>query len=285
MKPPELKPPTTSATTRERDSPVAQPKNSVWGPVNNPPKSGYGFVEAALNTLREFSGPMATELEKNHQQRGRRGYPATDMLCVYALQFLQNIPFNGCFLADLNRDPRLLKMCGMDHAPSEATFCRFRKKMKQIQERLASVHSQVVERCDVEIERLRDTGIVPKNAPRLGEYLALDPTDIEASARYRSEHCDALESADCTRHSKKPCSDPSARWGYRTPKGKSGRAMEKDGEELKEKFFGHKNHVIADGCCWIPLHSILRPANVHESPHFAEDLDATLARYPWFRPH
>lgn len=40
---------------------------------------------------------------------------------------------------------------------------------------------------------------------------------------------------------------------------------------------------MADGYYWIPLHSILRPANENESPHFAEDLDATLSRHPRLR--
>ena len=130
--------------------------------------------------------------------------------------------------------------------------------------------------------------------------LALDPTDIPAYAKPRADHCDAPEKSgctkqhrthcdspareECTKHGQTPCADPDARWGYRTPKGKSGNAVGKDGEDRKEWFFGYKAHVAADAYYQIPLHLTLHPANENENPKFAEDLDAVLERHPWLRP-
>ena len=278
---------------------MAQRKNNTPGQAKQPPKSGYGFLEALLKTLQGLSGPLAAELEKNHQRHGRRGYPAKAMLTVFALQYLLNQRFNSYLLAELDDRPPVLRMCGLDHAPSEPTFCRFKRKLAQHLELLAPILDRVIEECGEEIERLRDLGIVPKEAPRLGDLLALDPTDIETYARPRSEHCDAPEPAncsrqhrshcnslnrdECTRHGRTPCRDPNARWGYRTPKGKFGGARAKDGEDRKEWFFGYKAHVMADGYFQIPLHMALRPANENEAPKFTEDLDATLARHPWLR--
>ena len=264
------------------------------------PKSGFGFLEALLNTLKGHSAKLVEELEKGHLKRGRKGYPAQAMLCVYALQFLLNQRYNSYLLVDVGNNPRLLTMCGLDNAPSEPTFCRFKRKLAGHQDLLDSVLNRVVEDCGAEIERLRDAGVVPDDAPRLGEMLALDPTDIPAYAKPRADHCDAPEKSgctkqhrthcdspareECTKHGQTPCADPDARWGYRTPKGKSGNAVGKDGEDRKEWFFGYKAHVAADAYYQIPLHLTLHPANENENPKFAEDLDAVLERHPWLRP-
>ena len=252
-----------------------------------------------LNTLKGYSTTLADELEQNHKKRGRRGYPAQAMLCVFVLQFLLNQRFNSYLLAYLNENPRLLAMCGLDKAPSEPTYSRFKKKLTRYQDRLDDIFNKVAQDCADEIERLRDAGVIPPKAPRLGEMLALDATDIQAYAKPRTEHCDAAEKescskqhkthcdspvqGECTKHGKTPCSDSDARWGYRTPKGKSSNAVEKDGEDRKEWFFGYKAHVVADPYYQIPLHLTLGPANENEGPKFAEDLDKARERHPWLK--
>ena len=256
-------------------------------------------MQALLNTLKGYSTTLANELEKSHKKRGRRGYSAQAMLCVFVLQFLLNQRFNSYLLAHLNENPRLLAMCGLDEAPSEATFCRFKKKLAGYQDLLADTFNKLAHDCDAEIERLRDAGVVPEDAPRLGEMLALDPTDIGAYAKPQGQHCEVVGEGnctkkhrvhcdspgrnECTKHGKKPCSDPDARWGYRTPKSKSGNVAGKDGDDRKEWFFGYKAHVVADTYYQIPLHMTLRPANENEGPKFAEDLDKALERHPWLR--
>ena len=269
------------------------------------PKSGYGFLEALLDTFREYSAALAGILEKPHERHGRRGYPAQSMLCVYLLQFLiPNQRYSSHYLRPLDGRPRLLAMCGLeDEAPSEWAYCRFKKKLAKHRRRLRTVANRTARDCAAEIERLREQSLIPEDAPRLGEMLAMDPTDIKAFARSRTEHCDAPEKGkcqkkhrshcdspvpeECTKHSQKPCADPDARWGYRTPKSNSGNMASKDGEDGKDKkkdrFFGYKAHVVADAFYGIPLHLELRPANVNENPEFPGDMDATLERHPWLR--
>ena len=264
------------------------------------PQSGYGFLEALLNKLKECSTPLVEELEKSHENCGRRGYSAQAMLCVFILQFLLNQRYNSYLLAYLNENSRLLAMCGLDGAPSEATFSRYKKKLAGYQGLLDAIFNKAAQHCAGEIERLREAGVVPEDAPRLGEMLALDPTDIQAYAKPQGQHCEVVgegnctkkhrvhcDSPDrnaCTKHGKKPCSDPDARWGYRTPKSKSGNVAGKDGDDRKEWFFGYKAHVAADTYYQIPLHMTLRPANENEGPKFAEDLDKALERHPWLKP-
>ena len=266
------------------------------------PQSGYGFLEALLDTFREHSAALAGVLEEPHRRHGRRGYPAQGMLCVYLLQFLiPNQRYSSHYLRHLDGRPRLLAMCGLDEAPSEWAYCRFKAKLAKHRRRLRTVANRTARDCAAEIERLRKQGLIPENAPRLGEMLALDPTDIKAYARSRPEHCNSPQKesctkrhkvhcdspvpGECTKHGQKPCADPDARWGYRTPKSNSGNTTGKDGEDKKkmDPFFGYKAHVVADAYHGIPLHLALRPANAPETSEFAGDLDATLGRHPWLR--
>ena len=250
------------------------------------PKSGYGFLEALLDTFKGHSVTLAAILEKTHERRGRRGYP--------------NQRYSSHHLRDLDGRPRLLAMCGLDEAPSEWAYCRFKKKLAKHRGRLRTVTNRTARACAAEIERLREQGLVPEDAPRLGEMLSMDPSDVKAFATPVPEHCDIPEKGkctkrhrshcdsplreECTKHTKR-CADPDARWGKRTPKANSGRTAGKDGKNKKkmEDFFGYKIHAVADAYYGIPLHLELRPANVSENPRFAEDLDATLERHPWLR--
>ena len=293
-----MQPPTASDTTRESMSLVDRPDNNTPGYSPTIPRGGYGFLEALLNELKEYSGTLVEDLEGTHRARGRKGYPAQGMICAFILQFLLNERFNSYFLRRLDNGPRLLAMCGLKKPPSEPTYCRFKRKMTGRLNELRHIFNRAARDLAVEIDLLRESGVISPDAPPLGYMLALDPTDIEAYARPRSEHCDDPAAGQCTkhhrrhcnnpdrkrctRHSSKPCSDPNARWGYRTPKGKSGSATTgRDGEERKEWFFGYKAHVVADPYYGVPLHQALRPANDNENPKFREELDSTLSRHPW----
>ena len=280
---------------------MAKRNRNTTEPDSTIPKSGYAFLEALLNTLKGHSATLALELEKNHKKRGRKGYPALGKLCALTLQYLFNERYSSYFLAALDGNPRLLSMCGLDKAPSEPTFSRFKKQLVGCLPLLAEIFSKVVKECAGEIERLRDTGMIPKDAPPLGQMLAMDATDIEAYAKPTSRHCDDPEQGICTRkhrthcdspvpekctkHSQKPCADPDAAWGYRTPKRRPASSASSGSEETpKELFLGYKPNAITDAYYQLPLHIALRPANENEGTHFAEDLDATLARHPWIKP-
>ena len=95
---------------------------------------------------------------------------------------------------------------------------------------LDDIYNRILRDLAREIRRLKKAGIIPKKAPRLGQYLAIDATDIPAWAKYRSPHCNAPDKENCTErhkkntannsdrtkcstHSSKPIADPSAMRG------------------------------------------------------------------------
>ena len=67
---------------------VAKRNRNTTKPNSTIPKSGYGFLEALLSTLKGHSAALAAELEKNHKKRGRKGYPALGK----ALRFNPAVP-------------------------------------------------------------------------------------------------------------------------------------------------------------------------------------------------
>jgi hypothetical protein len=280
-KPPEVSTPTASNTIRESGSLVARQNSNTPNPDSTIPKSGYGFYELVVNLFLRHSDELIQELEKSHKTSGRHGYPVRDQLCVFLLQCLLNERYNSHLLNRLSASPKIMATCQINEVPSEYAYCRFKKKLVAYSEMLDDIYNLTLRDLNREIRRLKKAGIIPKRAPRLGQYLAIDATDIPAWARYRSPHCNALDKENCTEkhkrhcnnsdrtkcstHSSKPIADPSAMWGYRTPKGRSGTSTANDGEDRKELFFGYKAHVIADAIYGIPLHIALRPANENET--------------------
>ena len=299
-KPPEVSTPTASNTTRESGSLVARQNSNTPNPDSTIPKSGYGFYELVVNLFLRHSDELVQELEKSQVTSGRHGYPVRDQLCVFLLQFFLNERYNSHLLDRLSASPRIMATCEINEVPSESAYCRFKKKLVAYSEILDDIYNLTLRDLAREIRRLKKAGVIPKKALRLGQYLAIDATDMPAHAKYRSPHCNAPDKENCTerhrrhcdnpdrkkcgKHSSKPCADPHAMLGYRTPKGRSGTSTANDGEDAKELFFGYKAHVIADAIYGIPLHISLRLANENETTHFAEDLDATLEGHPWLKP-
>ena len=297
-KPPEVVTPTASNTTRESGSLVAGQNSNTTNPNSTIPKSGYGFYQLVIKLFLRHSDELVQELEKSHETKGRHGYPARDQLCVFLLQFLLNRRYNSHLLNHLSDSPKILAACGINEVPSEYAYCRFKKKLAAYSEMLDDIYNLTLRDLAREIIRLKKAGVIPKKIPRLGQYLAIDATDIPAYAKYRPPHCNAPDEANCTvKHRShcdnpdsgkcakhKPCADPSAKWGYRTPKAKSGKTAVAEGEEAKEWFFGYKGHAVCDAVYGIPLHMELCPANESESTKFVELLDITLERHPWLKP-
>ena len=272
--------------------------NSTTNPDSTIPKNGYGFYELVLNLSLGHSDELVRELEKSHEGSGRHGYSSRAKLAIFLLQFFRNERYNKHHLNGLSASPKLLEMCGLDEVPHEGTYSRFKKKLVAYPEQLAEIQDLTLWDLAREIRHLKKAGGISKKAPRLGEYLAIDATDIPAWAKRPRAHCNAPDRENCTvkhrRHcdspdpekctKHKPSADPSAKRGRRTAKEKSGANTAGDGENGTEGFFGYKAHVISDAVYGIPLHIVLTPANDGETTHFAEDLDAVLERHPWLKP-
>ena len=299
-KPPEFAPPTASDTTGESDSLVARQNSNTTNSNSTISKNGYGFIQLVRNLFLSHSDELVQELEKSHKTSGRYGYSVRDQLCIFLLQCLLNERYNNHLLNRLSASPKILAMCQIKEVPSEYAYCRFKKKLVAYSVMLDEIYNLTLRDLAREIRRLKRAGVIPKKAPRLGQYLAIDATDIPAWAKYRSPHCNAPDKENCTErhrrhcnnpdrtkcstHSSKPIADPSARSARRTPKGRTETSTSEDAEDPKQQFFGYKAHVVADAIYGIPLHIALRPANEHETSHFAQDLDDTLDRHPWLKP-
>ena len=263
---------------------MALPDSSTTESVEQVTKLGYDDIQSILDFVAESSHTLAQEIDSAHAHCGRTGYPATSMLQVYALQFLLAEQHANKFLAIVNNDPRLLKILGLKKAPSESTYSNFKNwKLADRIPQLNAIIAGAVEECHLRIERLRRIGIVSQDAPRLGENLAIDKTDVEAYANPKL----------------KLCVDPDATWGHRTvknrsPKASKGKAAKRQPEsegagedsatERTESYLGYGVHTIVDSYWGIPLYMKTRPANEHESRHFKTDLEAMVKMHPGLKP-
>ena len=94
-----------------------------------PPKSGYGFLEAVVEAVTSHAGPLVEILEAAYQHGGNPGYPAEAMLSAYVMQFALREPYANGFLDRLGGNERLIEICNLPQAPSEGAYSRFKKKL------------------------------------------------------------------------------------------------------------------------------------------------------------
>ena len=153
------------------------------GRRTQPQKNGYGFQEAVVEGVASRAAPLVEILEAAHQHGGNPGYPALAMLSAYVMQFTLREPYANGFLDKLGGNERFLDICRLPHAPSEGAYSRFKKKLADHVDLIQRIIADVFLECGVEIERLREAGIVPADQPPLGESLVMDSTDSEAWAR------------------------------------------------------------------------------------------------------
>ena len=262
-----------------------------------PPKSGYGFLQAVVEGAVAHAGDLIQALDAPHQDGGNPGYPAHAMLSAYVIQFALNERYANAFLNRLGSDNRLLAICGLEHAPSEAAYSRFKKKLAHHLDAIQFIITEVFRECGEQIERLREAGIVPEGKPPLGHSLVIDSTDVEAWARPgRTSRKTGQEI---------PSKDPNAKWGFRTAKnvrsskprsgkpGNSKKANEKgtasgtqtgQKESKDEFYFGYKVDVITDANYGLPMFAATRPANASDVAVMIQDLDDCLALYRTLSP-
>ena len=261
-----------------------------------PPKSGYGFLEAVVEAVTSRAGPLVEILEAAHQHGGNPGYPTLAMLRAYVMQFALREPYANGFLDRLGGNERLIEICNLPHAPSEGAYSRFKKKLADHVDLIQRIIAHVFLECGVEIERLREAGLIPADKPPLGESLVMDSTDAEAWARPGRKSRRTGEEI--------PSKDPNARWGHRTAKnlrsskpssGKRGKGEsskkgagagnESGRKENKDEFyFGYKVNVIADANYGLPMFGVTRPANASDVVVMVQDLDDCLALYETLGP-
>ena len=175
-----------------------------------PPKCGYGFLEAVVKGVTSRAGELIKLLEVPHRHGGNPGYPAEAMLGTYIMQFAIREPYANACLDQLGGNERLLKICGSSCGPSEQAYCHFKKKLANHVDLIQNIIADVFLECGVEIKRLRAMGLVPADNPPLGEALVMDSTDVEAWVRPARKIRKTGE--------EKPSKDPDAKWGHRTAK-------------------------------------------------------------------
>ena len=265
---------------------VRQPKQ--------PPKSGYGFLDAVAKGVTSRAGTLIEILDAPHQHGGNPSYPAETMLSVCVMQFALGERYANAFLDRLGGNERLLAICGLPWAPSERAYSQFKKhKLAHHKGLIRSIIVEIFLECGVEIERLRALGLVPADKPPLGEALVMDSTDAEAWARPGRNSRKTGE--------EKPSKDSDAKWGHRTAKnvrsykarsgqsrsvkkgnGKKGNAGQKESKD--ELYFGYKVNFIVDANHGLPLFAETRPASATDVAVMIQDLDDCLALYRTLSP-
>lgn len=228
-------------------------------PRKQPPRNGYGFIAVIIGIVQSYAAPLVEALEKRHRYGGRRGYPPMGMLSAAVLQYVLNERYANRFLNNLDGDLRLLEICSLERAPTETAYSRFKKRLTDHQAEIDRISALALAEASKEIERLRLAGIVSPDAPRLGEYLAIDSTDIEAYGNPK----------------RKMPRDPNAAWGHRTAKNKSNSSKD------DELFYGYKNHEIGDAYYGLPIGGIMLPANAGDGPQVPIVLNKIRQQNPW----
>ena len=263
------------------------------------PKSGFGFLEVVIEEAISRTGDLAEVLDAPHEQGGNPGYQADAMLRALVMQYALNERYANGFLNRLGSDERLLRICGLECAPSEGAYSRFKKKLTPYKDFIWINIAEVFLECGDEIERLREAGVVPVDKPPLGHSLVMDSTDVESWARPGRKSRKTGEEI--------PSKDPDAKWGRRTAKNRrsskggsrkrgsskaskaagtnAGKAEASSQNDKKtESYHGYKVNFVTDGNHGLPLFAATRPANASDVTVMIQDLDDCLTLYRKLRP-
>ena len=267
--------------------------------TKQPPKSGFRFLEVVIGSVISRAGDLIEILDAPHEHGGNPGFPAEAMIAAYVMQFALNECYANGFLNRLGSDDRLLRICGLEYAPSEGAYSRFKKKLADHLEDIELIIAEVFRECGDEIERLREAGIVPADKPPLGHSLVVDSTDVESWARPGRKSRKTGEEI--------PSKDPDAKWGRRTAKtrrsskggsrkrgsSKAGKAAgtnagkaeaSSQSDKKTESYHGYKVNFVTDSNHGLPLFAVTRPANASDVTVMIQDLDDCLALYRKLRP-
>ena len=261
---------------------MALPDSSTPELCEQASKLGYEDVKFILDLVAQNSRALAQEIDSAHARSGKPGFGATSKIQVYSLQFLMDEKHANRFLAKVSNDPRLLKILGLNKAPSESVYSDFKNwKLTDRIPQLKEIIAKAVEACRRQIERLRAVGIVPENTPPLGESVAIDKTDVESYANPDAKHpADPdMTKGYCTRKNGHPREGKAK--GKKLQKRNESREIKRteDGHEM-ESYYGYGVHTLADVNWGIPLLLVTRTAKESESPHFKADLENLKKLHP-----
>ena len=233
-------------------------KSNASTAVNQPPKSGYGFLTAILDSLEDQALLHALQGRRN----GRPGYPVRAMWRAYLSKFILKIRFNNQLLERLRGSRKLREVCGFgDDVPSESALSRFVSRLAD--------YADLVERCFTgitdQLKRLvpkvkKRPGKQDQPLPPLGTITAVDSTLFETYSN----------------PNRKVVSDSDARWGVKH----SSRAK----EGSKEWGFGYKMHMVSDATHGIPLGYTITPANASDSTELPVVVRKVMGDYSWVKP-
>lgn len=214
------------------------------------PKSGYGFLSEALETLQTLPAVQNfLDSVADSRRNTRPGYSPVAMFRAFCTKYLLGERYTVGLIGRLRASPRLMEVCGLESLPSESTFSRFFAKLSRRPGIWETALSQMV-------EKLREV------LPGIGEAVAVDSTDIEAFAN----------------PNRTTPRDPDATWGFRTTKARSGSSKD------KEPFFGYKMHALNDAVHGVPLVHIVHPANQNDSPELPKLVEKAQATFGWLAP-
>ena len=135
---------------------VGEVYSNYTGHHKQPPKSGFGFLAAAIGGVISRAGALIELLDAPHRHGGNPGYPAEAMLSACVMQFALGERYANAFLDKLGGSERLLTICGLPWAPSERAYSQFKKhKLAHHRGLIRPIIVEVFLECGVEIERLR----------------------------------------------------------------------------------------------------------------------------------
>ena len=250
--------------------------------------------------------PRRSAWNSSKPRIGTAGTQAThrSRLCsaAYIMQFVlqRALLANGYLHPAGQPTSACCRICRLEQAPSEAAYCRFKKKLTD----LCGCHRECMpslglfQECGAEIEHLRDDGTVPaRRCRRWDTRWLMDSTDVEAWARHgrtsrKNRREDTVQGPRCCvgtpdcqalavhesqlRQARQPQRQQGA--GPATPIPATARTKD-------EMYFGYKvNVVIVDANWGLPLFAATRPANASDVTVLIQDINDLLALYRTLSP-
>ena len=235
-----------------QEDPATFPESTIAKAGKQAPKSGYGFLEAVLDSLDD--GPLLEALQRcNHT--GRPGYSVRAMWRAFLSKYVLTIRYNLELLERLRGSAGFREVCGFSEGvPSESTFSRFVTRLSKFEDLVKQCLTGVTDEIREVLPRCKEDG------PELGEVVVVDSTIFPSFSN----------------PNRSVVSDPDAAWGLKNS------SKSKDGK--KEWMWGYRMHLLADATYGLVLEFIITSANEGDSPHLRTVMRKAHGTYDWFKP-